>query len=103
MASAQAGAGFDAGMTAEDGSDPLPKSDPKRVYNVQPSDPQGDLARGASTMPSPSYSSSSSLVAADLAPAKPPTSAIVVYFREPSDSLPLSAFLDSLLDPPRVA
>jgi len=102
MASTQAGAEFDVGASAETGSDSLLKVDPERVYHVQEPNPQGDLARGASTVPSPSNPSLLLLVAADLSPAKPLPSCVVVYFREPSDSLQLSAFIDSLLDPPRV-
>ena len=34
---------------------------------------------------------------------EPPAGGLVVYFREPAGSLHLSAFIDSLLDPPRPA
>jgi hypothetical protein len=103
MASKQAGAGLDTGMSADDGSASLPKIDSDRAPNLRVPTPQGDLVRGMSTVPSPSNPSGSPQIAADLAPTTPPTSGLVAYFRDSPDFLPLSAFLDALLDPPRVA
>lgn len=101
MASKQASAELDVGASADDDSDSLEKSDPERVYNLQLLNTPAHLARGASMVPPPSNPSGSPLVVAALAPARPPTSSLVVYFREPPNSLPFSAFVDSLLDPPR--
>jgi len=38
-----------------------------------------------------------------LPPSDPPAGGLVVYFREPAGSLDLSAFVSSILDPPRPA
>lgn len=38
-----------------------------------------------------------------LSPSDPPAGGLVVYYREPAGVLDLSAFVSSILDPPRVA
>ena len=61
--------------------------------------------QGGGGMSSPSsgpYSGSASVVAL-LPRVEPPVDGLVVYFREPDAAFRLSAFIDSLLDPPRLA
>lgn len=61
--------------------------------------------QGGSGMSAPSSSSSSGSVpvAGDLARTELPVDGLVVYFREPAAAIHLTAFIDSILDPPRQA
>lgn len=61
--------------------------------------------QGGSGMSAPSSSSSSGSVpvVGALTPIDLPPGGLVVFFREPAASIHLSAFIDSILDPPRQA
>ena len=66
--------------------------------------PAGHLQGGGGMAPSGGNSSSSSTpVAGVLSRSELPADGLVVYFRAPTGSLQLSAFIDSILDPPRRA
>jgi len=58
---------------------------------------------GSMTPPGTGSSLETSPGAAHLTQAERPTNALVVYVRESSSSLDLSAYVDSILDPPRPA
>jgi hypothetical protein len=63
-----------------------------------------DLVPGGGGLSAPSSSgpsSGTSPVAGDLPRTEPPAGGLVVYFREPAARFDLSAFIDSILDPPR--
>lgn len=66
--------------------------------------PAGHLQGGGGMAPSGGNSSSSSTpVAGVLSRAELPADGLVAYFREPAAAIQLSAFIDSILDPPRRA
>jgi hypothetical protein len=58
---------------------------------------------GGMSAPNSGSASGSAPVFAALTVTELPTSGLVAYFREPPISIHLSAFIDSLLDPPRQA
>ena len=81
-------------------------TNPARESNLvkRPPVPSAQL-QGSGGMSSPvsGPSSGSTAAVAYLPPVLPPVDGLVVYFREPDAALRLSAFIDSLLDPPRQA
>jgi hypothetical protein len=101
MADVSSGAGMSLSADRGDGG-------PSKRILDQRSDGLPHLAHhlqggGGMSAPSSGPSSGPAPVFAVLATAEPPTSGLVVSFREPPTSLQLSAFIDSILDPPRQA
>jgi hypothetical protein len=92
------------GLSAADDFNSQPNPDSDRERDGLPT-PGVQLQGGGGTMtPSGSGPYSGSVpVAGDLSRTELPSDGLVVYYREPPASLDLSAFIDSILDPPRQA
>jgi hypothetical protein len=85
-----------------DGPAPVPPQLEKNRDGLP--NPAGHLQRGGGMAPPSSNSSSgNSPVVADLSDSQLPTCSAAAYYREPPTSIDLSAFIDSILDPPRQA
>jgi hypothetical protein len=92
-----AGLGAEAAADVPD-SPPEPKAEPVRHERFGLV--TGHVPGGGATS-SNSVSSGPTSPAADLPPREPPAGGLTVYFRQSEVLLDLSAFVDSILDPPR--
>ena len=93
----------DLGMSAND-VPTLPRDlTPKNQKRVTQVDALYLPGSGGMTSPTSSSSPDGPPGAGCLPPSDPPADGLVVYFREPAGKLDLSAFVSTILDPPRVA
>lgn len=98
MAGDSASAGLGAGPTDDT---PTTPTDPNLDRQLVPI---GHLQGGGGMAPSGSGPTSGSAPAVGILPrTELPADGLVVYFREPAAVIQLSAFIDSILDPPRQA
>jgi hypothetical protein len=91
----------DRSVGATTAPDTPPTAPPQAHRNHDGQHAFGNQPTGAGTTGSSGGSSGPSSPAADIPPKEPPTSNLVVYFREPALRFELTKYVDSLLDPPR--